>query len=58
VESTSYTPPAEGFSIERASLDLMHDILEGVTHIYLRCEKCGNVKEKRVRGKYKHPILS
>lgn len=54
VESANYSPPYEGgFKAKSVSPETVQAILEGVTHVYMRCEKCGNLKETRVFGEYK-----
>lgn len=55
VESTSYTPPEDIEQIEYKGSggDALKGILQGTTHVYMRCKKCGDLKEKQVFGEYK-----
>lgn len=51
VDRTCYTPPSN--RVRKINTDyLARIILEGVTHIYMRCIKCGEFKEDECLGKY------
>lgn len=54
VESTSFTEPLNinGKFTIRGPVVEYSDILQGVTHVYMRCKECGDLQEKKVNGKY------
>ena len=53
VESTDYTPPLDSFKLKGGlDDDTLRRMIEGVTHVYMCCTHCGDLKEKSVLGKY------
>ena len=50
----SYTPPQSDFKVKKASEDTIRALTEGVTHVYMRCSFCGDLKEKRLFSKMTH----
>lgn len=50
IVSTHYTPPIIGLVSYKGMFEA--EMLYGATHIYAKCEKCGEIKEQRVMGRY------
>lgn len=49
-----YVPPvSRKIEVGRASEDMMHTIMFGVTSIMFKCEICGKVKESRLLGDHR-----
>ena len=54
IVDTDYTEPVKNFSAARCSSEMVERAMSGITHIYMKCIKCGNVKEKEVLGKFNY----
>lgn len=54
IDSFNFIPPlaVKKLSNYHATPAERATFLDGVTHVYMRCEKCGDIKEKEVLGKY------
>ena len=50
--STDYTPPVKKFEVDNISESLANKLLSGTTHIYMKCIKCGEIKQIDLVGKY------
>lgn len=57
IVGTSFTEPAP-FTFQKLQapttevFDMMRRLAEGVTHVYLRCKECGDLKEIDFYGKF------
>jgi len=56
IVSTYYTPPALNFEAKGVSQELAEQVLNGTTHIYQRCEECGDIKQKDFTGHFNSDI--
>lgn len=50
--STSFTPPMGKFSADKIPMSAFKTLTQGVTHIYQKCERCGEIRERFVYGKF------
>lgn len=54
VDNYNFTPPNDRIkSFKNASEFFVRSVFEGVTNLYLRCDKCGDIKTETVFGQYK-----
>lgn len=58
ITNTDYTEPFELPEGRYSYSFLLDKALSGTTHIYFVCERCGDVKQKDVLGKFSLPPLT
>lgn len=55
VESTYFTPPVQLKNMkggDEEAYEFLQSLIQGTTHVYMRCQGCKDLKETRVNGHY------